>query len=340
MDSQKDNSYDNYSATVTITQPNHPILVNVASPLLDVDTTTTYTIQNTDAEILATYTDGKPVIATRSINTGHVVLIGYDYADYEDKTAKLLSNALQWSASNQQDSNDNDFDNDGVETDVDCNDQDNSASVHIYKDEDSDGLGDPTTGMCAAEQEGYVTNSDDPNDTIPNIRNAENITSVKGATKGRIAVKLQDGTVYHYQVFAPKGERKTHVKRIDQHTVAVVQAKGKSVALVDYLNGTIYSKKKLSGKGYGKIELRTPTMQKHRALVVVASDKTHGTQLSTFMIRVNKLKLKAHSTVRNKYRVAPGKTSIHHNTILLNNTQKQTIGSYRLNKHWKLVPKQ
>ena len=70
---------------------------------------------------------------------------------------------------NSNDTNDNDFDNDGSETGTDCNDADAdiSANQTYYADDDEDGLGsDVSTSICSLSvPAGYVTNSNDTNDT-------------------------------------------------------------------------------------------------------------------------------------------------------------------------------
>lgn len=400
MDITKENSYGNNQPNVTITQQDHPIMKDIVSPVNDIDTTTTYTVRNTDAEILATYTDGKAVVATRTMNTGHVALIGFDYASFDDNTAKMLSNALQWSQSNPIDTNDQDYDNDGVETSVDCNDKDANVSANIYKDVDGDGLGDPTTALCAAAQtgyvsnaddlndadfdndgaettadcndqddsiqenqtyyqdvdkdglgneaapttvcsftapEGYVTNTDDLDDTIPQVKSTSTVIKIKGAKNGKIAVALQDNTIYHYQVFGANAKGKTSVKRLNDHLVVVVQGKGKAIALVDYLTGEVDSTKQLSTKEYKHTTLRIHTFHNKRVAVVISSGKKSQSRLSTTRIDQTNEQLKDRSSVKIEQHLAPSKTTIKKKQIRLHKQNKNTIATYTLNKQFNLV---
>lgn len=70
---------------------------------------------------------------------------------------------------NSSDLNDSDYDNDGVSTSSDCNDSNSSISADqtYYLDADQDSLGsDTSTAICSyAIPSGYVTNSNDLNDS-------------------------------------------------------------------------------------------------------------------------------------------------------------------------------
>ncbi len=149
---------------------------------------------------------------------------------------------------------DNDFDNDGTITASDCNDRDASLQSNktYYQDLDLDGLGsDVTTTVCAnTAPSGYVSNSDDTNDTGAKTREvygdgvsndgdasvdeyntvSENgdsayatssvssksaysaaVSSISGTSNGDILIKYKDNTVYQYDIFTTTTSRNTKV---------------------------------------------------------------------------------------------------------------------------------
>ncbi len=64
---------------------------------IDVENSTAgYTIGDMDATIVIESEWGDAVVVTRSIGSGQVVLIGYDYYESNDDVDQLLVNAVFW----------------------------------------------------------------------------------------------------------------------------------------------------------------------------------------------------------------------------------------------------
>lgn len=108
-----------------------------------------------------------------SVNATYYVDADSDgLGDSTMSTTACLSTAPAGYVDNSTDANDQDFDNDGVSTSADCDDTDSALSTEstYYADTDSDGLGsDVTTTVCSLSiPVGYVDNSEDTNDAIPN----------------------------------------------------------------------------------------------------------------------------------------------------------------------------
>jgi hypothetical protein len=79
-----------------VVDPAHPLAVGLGGTVQGANSTTSYVIGNSDVHVVVTDPDGNPVVATRDIGTGHVVLIGYDYHDYNPDAARIIANAVQW----------------------------------------------------------------------------------------------------------------------------------------------------------------------------------------------------------------------------------------------------
>ena len=170
-------------------------------------------------------------------------------------TTVCASIAPSGTVSNSDDTvGDYDFDNDSTITTSDCNDHDASLQSNkiYYQDLDADGLGsDVTTTLCAnTAPSGYVSNSDDTNDTGAKTREvygdgisndgdaaideyntvSENgssayaassvtsksaysaaVSSISGTSNGDILVKYKDNTVYQYDVFTTTTSQKSKV---------------------------------------------------------------------------------------------------------------------------------
>jgi len=77
---------------------NHPITSGVSASFLAPDATSCYEISTPDVVPLITSSEGKPVVAIRDFGKGHVVLLGFDYFAYNDDTARLIANAVQYSS--------------------------------------------------------------------------------------------------------------------------------------------------------------------------------------------------------------------------------------------------
>ena len=82
--------------TLTVLQPEHPILENVTVPVVGVNATRG--LQFTDAEPILVGLPDYAVIAEKEIGSGRVVYLGYDYFAYGDNEAQMLGNAVQYTA--------------------------------------------------------------------------------------------------------------------------------------------------------------------------------------------------------------------------------------------------
>ena len=93
-----DEVVNNYYAShedLTVLLQNHPLAQGLSSSTIKAeDSTSTYTISNPDAQIIVVGPDNKAAIACRQLGVGYVILIGYDYYDYNDDAARILANAV------------------------------------------------------------------------------------------------------------------------------------------------------------------------------------------------------------------------------------------------------
>ncbi len=175
-----------------------------------------------------------------------------------------------------------DADADGVDSTKDCNDNDPSVSAFqtYYLDADRDGLGSDTTiSVCSmTAPTGYVTNSNDVYDNIPNAgveidddgadndgdgqidennllssngahpyystlspsvtQYGTNIIAMAGASYGKITVRFADHSTYLYTIFSTTSTYTTQVQTVSNSGYILVTGK-RRVAIVNGLNGTV-----------------------------------------------------------------------------------------------------
>jgi hypothetical protein len=82
--------------TMPVVDPAHPLAIGLGATIQGANSTTSYVIGNSDVQVVVASPDGDPVVATRDIGIGHVVLIGYDYYSYNGDAARVIANAVQW----------------------------------------------------------------------------------------------------------------------------------------------------------------------------------------------------------------------------------------------------
>lgn len=176
-------------------------------------------------------------------------------------------------------------------TGTDCNDADATVSADqtYYADTDADALGDPavtTTSCTSTAPTGYVADSTDTNDTIPNngveidgdaidndgdgeideVNTGEHpyystldaatsttvntdITAVTGTTNGNILVTYADNSIYQYAIFEVTSTKTTKVEQyVDTGYAVVVHPKGKKLKLVNIYSGAVADTLKLTKK--------------------------------------------------------------------------------------------
>ncbi|MBU4485395.1 MAG: T9SS type A sorting domain-containing protein, partial [Candidatus Delongbacteria bacterium] len=92
-------SYSDWEQSGTMTvDTTHFITDGLPASIPAQDATSLYTITDSSSDELVTMY-GNTAIAAKEMGRGHVVLLGYDYYDYDDNAAKLISNAIQWAGS-------------------------------------------------------------------------------------------------------------------------------------------------------------------------------------------------------------------------------------------------
>jgi len=75
--------------------PEHPVLNQVAPRFHSASATAWYEIEDPEVDVYATTPEGNPVVAGRDVGDGRVILIGFDYSDYTEDSARILANSLR-----------------------------------------------------------------------------------------------------------------------------------------------------------------------------------------------------------------------------------------------------
>jgi hypothetical protein len=75
--------------------PDHPVVISVPTDFSAGTATAWYRIPEGGVDVYATTADGMPVIMGRDIGDGRVVLIGFDYRDYNPQSSRVLANAVR-----------------------------------------------------------------------------------------------------------------------------------------------------------------------------------------------------------------------------------------------------
>ncbi|MCK4979563.1 MAG: choice-of-anchor D domain-containing protein, partial [Candidatus Delongbacteria bacterium] len=90
-------SYYDYSSSSTMAvDTTHFITSGVPASITAQNLTVLYDITDPSTIDLVTIS-GYTTIAAKEMGRGHIVVLGYDFYDYDDNAAKLISNAVQWS---------------------------------------------------------------------------------------------------------------------------------------------------------------------------------------------------------------------------------------------------
>jgi len=90
--------YTQYSyGTMAVLDTTHFVTQGLPSLIPVQQYTVLYNVTDSQANVLVKYAN-YATIAAKNIGNGHVVLIGYDFYYYDDNAAKIISNAVKWSA--------------------------------------------------------------------------------------------------------------------------------------------------------------------------------------------------------------------------------------------------
>ena len=72
-------------AALVLADPDHPLLRGVEAPLLPQTETNGWALGDSDVQVVVTReSDGAPVVAQRDVGAGTVILIGFDFTEYDD----------------------------------------------------------------------------------------------------------------------------------------------------------------------------------------------------------------------------------------------------------------
>lgn len=74
---------------------NHPLAHGVSATFASLSGTGYYDYTN-GQEIIQRQSNGMTVVSIRDIGSGHVVMMGFDFYNYNDDMARLIANAVQW----------------------------------------------------------------------------------------------------------------------------------------------------------------------------------------------------------------------------------------------------
>jgi len=75
--------------------PDHPVVNQVPERFTSASSSAWFEVAESDAQVYAATLEGQPVVIGRDMGDGRVVLIGFDYSDYTEASARLLANALR-----------------------------------------------------------------------------------------------------------------------------------------------------------------------------------------------------------------------------------------------------
>lgn len=84
-----------WNESCRVVWPEHPVVNQVPAAFHPSAATAWYDIEGEDVEVYATSSGGHPVVAGRNLGDGRVVLIGFDYRDYSESSARVLANAVR-----------------------------------------------------------------------------------------------------------------------------------------------------------------------------------------------------------------------------------------------------
>ena len=276
---------------------------------------------------LLTGTDCDDTDATVSADQTYYVDADGDGLGVTTDTVVLCSSVVpDGYAANPNDTNDT-IANNGVEIPGDG----------IDNDEDGDIDEDNTIDENGAHP-GY--GDFDPDDTT---LHDTAITSVTGLSAGQIKVTFADTSVYNYTIFSDDTAvtKSTKVKQyLNTGYYVVLQAQGKTVALVNIYDGTVVNTKTLSKGAYKNNGLKVFKLRKKYWAVVTSVKKNGSVKLS--VVRVNltsgKFGKKATATFTNK-KVKVNKTKKKKSIIKIRGKKKVlTKYSFTKKKRLKLLP--
>jgi hypothetical protein len=241
------------------------------------------------------------------------------------------------------DVNDNDADNDSVETEEDCNDQDAvlDYTIEYYADVDGDMLGDAESMISECTlivPVGYVSNSLDTNDSIPD---PSNINAIVGSVNGAITVTLSNLSTTTYPVFSLTSTKKTKVLQYENTAyILVLHPNGKKIALVNPYTGEVIKRIVLSKKiKYTKNAMKLLDARNDGSVDVVVTSKKKGkvkVSLLTLNTETSALKKKDSISLTGEKKVVVTKTKAPKNTITLRSKKGKVQATFKVNSAYTL----
>lgn len=241
-----------------------------------------------------------------------------------------------------------DGDHDGVlgteglmNTGTDCNDADATVSANqtYYPDVDGDGLGDSTStpeSVCSSTPStGFVSDSSDTNDTMPD---GTNLVSIESGPAGTIIVTDQTGE-HTYTIYASTSTKDTDVEQYEDTGYGIVRhKKGKKVYLVNLFTGAITDTVTIKKAGFSKSDMLLKDLRNNNKDEVIVTGKTKA-KVTVVIVKVNSatgaLRKTDSEKILNK-KVAVTKTKATSTKIKLRSSKGKTLEVFNVTKKYTL----
>jgi hypothetical protein len=185
-----------------------------------------------------------------------------------------------------------------------------------------------------------VQDSDANDNGIPDIYEAvdptdtdavdEVVNSIQNDINGNIIVTYADNTVATLNIFNADTSKMTKIKQLNKTGyVAVAQAEGKELKIVNILNGEVISSKVISKKAWDKeIALKSFVLQKKSKLVLTSKNKNNLVSLAVVALNTDYTLGKKASAKLTSKTVKASKTKKQGNNILLRSKSNKIIQKY------------
>lgn len=222
---------------------------------------------------------------------------------------------------------------------LDTNDEIPNFGVEINEDSidnDGDALIDEVNTVAENGEHPYYSTLD-----VTDVEAVgSNITGIEGAPAGVVTVTYADNSVYNYTVFSTSTTKVTQGRQYKSTGYAVVvQHRGKKAVLLNLYTGEktdsqVLTNKKLSTPRILIADIRNDAKKE----VVVTAVSTKAAQVFLLKIKVTagNLVLKDKISVLSK-KVAPAKTQVKKNKIILRSEKNKKIVELLVNKKYQFV---